>query len=266
MIEKAPQDRRRKLAVAASLAASLTALAFLAPNPAAGAGQRSTSSPASPPPATAAPQDTTRPQFTPYTVGPRLENREAAVAAVENHYPDSLKKIGVGGTVKVWLYIDERGAVRDTRIGETSGVEALDEAALTTAAEFAFTPALNHDEPVSVWIQIPISFSAATGGPTEAARSRLRAMLRMIATIQEHRYQETGQYYQSLDAILDQLRQARDEETQAIAPNEDEEVRFEAGKAGWAAVARNGEIECAMYYGEIAAPTDYAEHGRAVCK
>lgn len=267
MIEKVPDNRRRKFAIAATIAASLTAIAFLAPSPMAGGGSRSTTgTDASRSQVGAAPQDTTKPRFTPYTVGPDLKNRGAAVSAVERFYPDSLKKSGIGGTVSVWVYIDEQGDVRETRVAESSRIDALDQAALAAASEFEFTPALNEDRPVPVWVQIPIVFSALSGGPTETAKFRLRSILRMIATLQEHQYQETGEYFQSLDAILEQVRQAREQGMQAITPNENEKVSFEVKEGAWAAVVRNGELECAMYYGEIAAPRDYAKHGKAVCK
>ena len=183
-----------------------------------------------------------------------------------DHYPDSLKNIGVGGTANVWVYIDEHGAVRDTRLAKTSGIEALDQAALAAAAGFAFTPALNHDKPVAVWLQIPIAFSTSSGGPAEAARFELRSILRMIATIQEHQYQETGEYYKSLDEILESIAEARQQGMNVITPAEDEVVLFDVRPNGWAAVVKKDDLECAMYYGKIAAPTDYAEPGKAVCK
>jgi len=267
MIVKTPKDRGRRLAIAATLAVSLMALAFVAPSPVTGEGTAKTLTPdTQPPPEATAQQDTTQPRFTPYTVGPDLKNRQAAVTAVESYYPDSLKAAGVGGTVKVWVYIDEQGVVRETRLGESSSIDALDQAALAAATEFEFTPALNQDEVVSVWVQIPIAFSSLSGGPTESAKLRLRAILRMIAAVQEHQYQQTGGYYLSLDAILEQVRQAREQGMRAITPEEDEEVLFEAKKDAWAAVARNGEIECAMYYGDIAVPRPYAQLGKAVCK
>jgi len=267
MIEKVPQNRRRKFAVAAAISASLTALAFAAPSPVAGDRPPSTPVSASPTlPQIAAPQDTAKPHFTPYTVPPGLKSQHAAVATVERNYPDSLKDLGVGGTVKVWIYIDEQGEVRDTRLAESSGIGALDEAALAAASGFEFTPALNQDEAVSVWVQVPIAFSTLAGGPTESAKFRLRAILRMIATIQAHDYQETGEYHQSLDAILESATRAREQGMNVITPAEDEVILFEARADGWAAVVKKDDLECAMYYGDIAPPSDYAEHGKAVCK
>jgi TonB family protein len=267
MIEKTPKDRGRRLAIAATLAVSLMTLAFVAPSPVTGEGTASTlTSDAQPLPKATAQQDTTQPRFTPYTVGPDLKNRQAAVTAVESYYPDSLKAAGIGGTVKVWVYIDDQGVVRETRLAESSSIDVLDQAALAAASKLEFTPAFNRDEVVPVWVQIPIAFSSLSGGPTETAKFRLQAILRMIAAVQQHQYQETGEYYRSLDAILEQVRQARAKGMRAITPTGDEEVLFEAEADAWAAVARNGELECAVYYGDIAAPRPYAKLGKAVCK
>jgi TonB family protein len=267
MIEKAPKDRGRRLAIAVALAASLTVLAFVAPSPATGGGGSSMPGlDSDQPPETAAPQDTARPEFTPFTTRPDLKDKDAAIDAVERYYPDSLKAAGVGGTAVVWVHIDEGGTVRSTKLHESSRNHALDQAALAAAFDFEFTPALNEDEVVPVWVAIPITFSTLSGGPIEANKFRLQAILRMMATIQEHQYQETGEYYQSLDEIIEAASQAREQGMKVMIPTEDEVILFEAQPHAWAAVVSKDEIECATYHGDIAAPRDYAERGKAVCK
>jgi protein TonB len=78
---------------------------------------------------------------------------------METEYPPLLRDAGVGGTVTVWFFIDETGSVRTVLLKESSGLEALDEAALRVAGQIEFTPALNRDKRVSVWIALPITFS-----------------------------------------------------------------------------------------------------------
>ena len=60
--------------------------------------------------------------------------------------------------VIVWFFISEEGNVLDRRIFRGSGHPQLDEAALEVADVYQFTPALNRDQRVKVWIQIPITF------------------------------------------------------------------------------------------------------------
>lgn len=98
------------------------------------------------------------PTFTPFTVAPSIVNREEVVAAMADAYPPLLREAGIGGTVRVWFFIDEKGVPEDTRIHESSGHEALDRAAIEVAEVFRFTPALNRSEEVPVWVQFPITF------------------------------------------------------------------------------------------------------------
>ncbi|MEJ2540631.1 MAG: M56 family metallopeptidase [Gemmatimonadota bacterium] len=98
------------------------------------------------------------PTFTPYTAAPDLVNRREVVAALEREYPRALRDAGVEGSAKVWLFIDADGELRDMRIQESSGHEALDDAALRVAASMRFSPAVNHGETVPVWVAFPITF------------------------------------------------------------------------------------------------------------
>ena len=59
------------------------------------------------------------------------------------------------------FFIDEEGIVQNTLVAETSGHASLDEAALRVANVFRFTPALNLDKVVPVWISLPIQFPDA---------------------------------------------------------------------------------------------------------
>lgn len=98
------------------------------------------------------------PAFTPYTTAPSLRNATEVQEALERFYPAELRSAGIGGTAEVWFLISPSGAVQDTRINRPSGHEALDAAALQVADAMEFTPGLNRDEPVEVWISLPITF------------------------------------------------------------------------------------------------------------
>ena len=98
------------------------------------------------------------PTFTPYTVRPGVKNRDELARAMEREYPPLLRDAGIGGTVIVHFFIDETGVVQNALVAETSGHRALDEAALKIAPIIEFTPALNRDRRVPVWIQLPITF------------------------------------------------------------------------------------------------------------
>ena len=111
-----------------------------------------------PPPDEEAVDISAAPSFTPYTVRPDLINQPEVERALEREYPPILRDAGIGGRVTVHFFIDEEGTVQNTLVAETSGHASLDDAALRVATVFRFTPALNLDKVVPVWISLPITF------------------------------------------------------------------------------------------------------------
>lgn len=115
---------------------------------------------APPPPSSAGVDDTAGSGvgFTPFTVAPTITNRDEVAQALDREYPSILKNAGIGGVVRVAFHIDERGRVLDTRVDESSGYEGLDTAAEKVADVMRFTPALNRENAVAVWVVFPIRF------------------------------------------------------------------------------------------------------------
>jgi protein TonB len=99
------------------------------------------------------------PSFTPFTVEPRLQNTEEVARQLQRSYPPLLRDAGIGGTVVLWFLIDEQGKVIRTQVHKGSGYQAFDEAAGAVAAIMEFSPAMNRDTRVKVWVQIPVSFT-----------------------------------------------------------------------------------------------------------
>lgn len=111
-----------------------------------------------PPPTEVAGDISSAPTFTPFTVAQEIQNRNEVIRAMEREYPPLLRDAGIGGTVRVYFFIDENGQVQDTRIDQSSGHQALDQAALNVAGVYRFSPALNRDQRVPVWVSFPITF------------------------------------------------------------------------------------------------------------
>jgi protein TonB len=113
-----------------------------------------------PTPLTTLPAEIPRdPAFTPYTVAPEVLNPDEVLRALERDYPPLLRDSRRGGTVRVWILIDEDGLIRRTTLSQSSGYLALDQAALRVATTIQFSPAVLDDKPVSVWISYPITFT-----------------------------------------------------------------------------------------------------------
>ncbi|HEX6590075.1 MAG TPA: energy transducer TonB [Longimicrobiales bacterium] len=101
------------------------------------------------------------PRLTPMTVRPTIRNRDDVMRALQRLYPALLRDAGIGGTVVLWIRVDEQGRVVDTRVHESSGQPALDEAALRVGEVIQFTPAMNRERRIPVWIHWPITFRPA---------------------------------------------------------------------------------------------------------
>jgi protein TonB len=112
-----------------------------------------------PPPTSSGEIDLSKgPVWTPYEVGPEITNRDQVQRALVAEYPAILRDAGIGGVVRVWFHIDENGRVQDRRIMEGSGHAQLDDAALQVAEIMRFSPAMNRDKNVAVWVAFPIRF------------------------------------------------------------------------------------------------------------
>ena len=124
--------------------------------------------PPPPPPLPPAPEEAEdvsgEPTFTPFTVAPSILNRQEVIEAMAREYPPLLRNAGIGGTIRVYFFIEADGTVGSVQIDQSSGHEGLDAAALSVAEVYQFSPALNRDEAVPVWVSFPITFQVNRSG------------------------------------------------------------------------------------------------------
>ncbi len=91
---------------------------------------------------------------------PVLQNNAVMARALKTVYPEHLREDGVGGTVGLWIYVDETGKVGEASVRESSGYEELDEAALQLVGSMEFSPAQDSNGTArAVWISQPIQFA-----------------------------------------------------------------------------------------------------------
>ena len=74
-------------------------------------------------------------------------------------YPDMAAQAGVEGTVTLWVYVASDGSVSDVSLYNSSGVNSLDNAALSAAWNTRWTPAQNNGIPVGVWTTFTVNFT-----------------------------------------------------------------------------------------------------------
>lgn len=75
---------------------------------------------------------------------------------VKPDYPQMARTAGIEGTVIAQLLIGTNGTVLDVRI--VSGPEILHESVRAAAMASLFSPALQRDKPVAVWVAVPYHF------------------------------------------------------------------------------------------------------------
>jgi protein TonB len=76
---------------------------------------------------------------------------------VKPDFPEIARKAGIEGRVTVNALVGKDGKVEKT--GEVTGPEVFHEAAKAAALKWEFTPAIQNDRPVKVWVAIPFNFT-----------------------------------------------------------------------------------------------------------
>ena len=73
-------------------------------------------------------------------------------------YPRRARLGGVEGRVLIDVLVGEDGAVRELKIGTSSGHRILDRAALKAVRTWRFTPGRRGPTPVAMWVKVPVRF------------------------------------------------------------------------------------------------------------
>ena len=89
---------------------------------------------------------------------PVLADRDAARRIVADEYPPLLQERGVGGTVRILVWVNPAGATELAQIDSSSGLAELDRAAVRAARVLRFQPATRLGEAVGTWVTLPIRF------------------------------------------------------------------------------------------------------------
>ena len=87
----------------------------------------------------------------------RVEKRPERIPPIpQPDYPDIARRAGITGSVTVEVLVDREGKVE--AIGTIYGNEVFHEASRQAALKTLFTPAIQNDKPVKVWVSLPYKF------------------------------------------------------------------------------------------------------------
>lgn len=105
-----------------------------------------------------------QPTFTPFTQAAQPVNREEFEAALRDR-PALEQDADAGHQERVgaWVLVDTEGRVVAVHLSEPSQQAALNEVAIRSLRLLEFTPAMNRDATIPVWIQMPLTFGPGGG-------------------------------------------------------------------------------------------------------
>lgn len=86
-----------------------------------------------------------------------FEKTPEMVVAAKPEYPEIAKRAGITGKVFVKVLIDKEGKPKRAVVIKTDS-ELFNDAAIAAAMKSAFTPALQNNHPIAVWIVLPYKF------------------------------------------------------------------------------------------------------------
>ncbi len=133
------------------------------PQPGAGNGGTQPGADTKPAPQPAAkptPQPETKPQPTPEPPKPHVPVVALAEAVYQPQpeVPDDLRADALDKTCVVEISVDANGAPADVKVGQSSGVDELDQIALAAAKKWKFKPATSDGTPIPSLVRLHIQF------------------------------------------------------------------------------------------------------------
>ncbi|MEW6702061.1 MAG: TonB family protein [Bacteroidota bacterium] len=89
-----------------------------------------------------------------------VEKLPEMVVSAKPEYPEIAKRAGITGRVWVKVLVDKEGKPKKAVVFKTDS-ELFNQAAIDAAMKSAFTPALQNNHPIAVWIVLPYKFQLA---------------------------------------------------------------------------------------------------------
>ena len=86
----------------------------------------------------------------------KVEKQPEYAKQIKPVYPEIAKKAGIEGSITIHVLIDKKGKVE--AIGDIKGPQVFHEAAQKAALQYEFTPAIQNDKPVKVWVALRFKF------------------------------------------------------------------------------------------------------------
>jgi protein TonB len=87
-----------------------------------------------------------------------VEKYPEMVVSAKPDYPEIAKRAGITGKVYVKVLVDKEGRPKKAVVIKTDS-DLFNQPAIDAAMKSAFTPALQNNHPIAVWIVLPYRFT-----------------------------------------------------------------------------------------------------------
>jgi protein TonB len=77
---------------------------------------------------------------------------------VRPSYPSTAKRLGIQGTTMLRVHVLADGRVGDIGVEQSAGHPDLDDAATNAVRRWRFDPARRGEEPIAMWVRLPVEF------------------------------------------------------------------------------------------------------------
>ena len=77
---------------------------------------------------------------------------------VRPSYPSTPKRLGIQGTTLLRVHVLADGRVGDVAVEQSAGHRDLDDAAMDAVRRWRFEPARRGEDPVAMWVRLPVEF------------------------------------------------------------------------------------------------------------
>ncbi len=101
-------------------------------------------------------------RFIPYEEPPHPIGGYAAITS-KLEYPPIAREAGIEGNIVLQIFVNKKGFVEDVVVVQGLPQTGMDEAATRAIKQVRFKPAKQRDQPIGVWIAIPIRFKLRAG-------------------------------------------------------------------------------------------------------
>ena len=89
----------------------------------------------------------------------QVDQKPRVISRIQPIYPHRARQQGINGKVVLKLLVDEKGEVKKVSVVSAEPKGVFEDSAVSAVKKWRFEPGHLDGEPVSTWVQVPVSFT-----------------------------------------------------------------------------------------------------------